>query len=193
MFPHRRLVLAALAAPLLWGCKKAKRNTGKSDDSRAPDTSSPPSADAPDGGAAGPVPQVRVGTKLTTANLKKIKSTSTREDIVAIFGQPRTSVTGAEVAQALLGNPNLGVVYESEVNPGKNPVDMLAYLEEGRVLVVGVTRGKLAEGDARVVKAWMATRNGDTGTGTLTYETLLGDGGPLRYSKQTVPVPKANR
>lgn len=191
MFPYRRLVPAALAASLFWGCQEPKREAGKSSGSPAPGADSPPAPVVP---AAGPTSgTVAEATKLTSENFKKIRSTSTREEIVAIFGRPRTSVTGAEVAQALFGDPNWGIAYESEVNPGKNPVDMLAYLEEGRVLVVGVTRGELAEGDARVVKAWMATRKGDTSTGTITYETLLGDGGPLRYSKKTVPVPKANR
>ncbi|MCE9563723.1 MAG: hypothetical protein K8U57_16905 [Planctomycetes bacterium] len=196
MFHHRWLVLVLLVVPFSSGCGRPKPSTGGPADSRDPPPGSPSATIPPPAGSIpNPAPGGSRPTALTSTNFKKIKSTSTREELVALFGPPRTAVTGVEIAEKLLGNPAWGAAYESEVAVGGAPVDLLAYLEDGRVLVIGVDRNKASGGSphAGVVRAWMATRTGDPQTGTLTYETLLGDGGRLRYSQKTVPVPAANR
>src|SRR4051794_40424136 len=125
---HPCFVLAALAAVFSSGCGDSRTGTGK------PEASPSPQAGSTPGGGHQPdrkAPHTS-GTTLTSANFKKVKSSSTREELVALFGMPRTAVTGAEVARSLLGDPQWGIAYESEVAPNDNPVDLLAYLEDGR-------------------------------------------------------------
>jgi hypothetical protein len=104
---------------------------------------------------------------------------------VAIFGPPRNQITGAEISQQVLGNPNFGDAYQDEINAYTNGGKLLAYLDNGVVLLIGLGNDRVGEPKqyGKIVRAWLYSRQGDN----LVAEVMELQGGRLQYSKKATP------
>lgn len=138
-----------------------------------------------DGNGNNPVIPPVVGPTLTSANLQKLKAGMTEKDVVAIFGPPRDQITGAEISQQVLGDPNFGDAYQDEINAYTNGGKLLAYLDNGAVLLIGLGNDRAGEPRqyGKILRAWLYSRQGDN----LVAEVMELQGGRLQYSKKSTP------